>query len=699
MVTQKKKTRGASSRNRVNLYLRDRGPRGSVDRTTLIRHLDRLEERAFTVSASELVFDKLEPMINAPEDVNISIEPKDGEYIVYHPTPGFTFHESPLGQLSILACINNKGTAQIDLDKVTIEYKKGNQTVAKSVSLPSDQLKIDPNYTWCWQNGRPYHENGDVVFLEAPFPSEATFRFHFKGYAAPVVITKKLKAYTQAFELPFETKDLRANEYWSGYSMHGGGDQVFAYDLGVSGYDNGWNDLLPGKDGTKNEHFRIWGKQVHAMADGYVLEVLNDCPNNAAPIPSGLTKAEFEAKMAEQKDKYWGAYEGQGGGAGNHLCIRHGNLVALYAHLQKASIAKTLLTKGASVSKGVVLGKAGNSGNSTAPHLHIQVKTYKDDATTGGEFFRPLIFRNGFVIGRDRYASPNSNVGWTGMKKDGIPGLQGKACFIWPSDMHLYCAYPTNWGEVSKHGIADANFQTEFDRIWTCGYYPIWMDGYDVGGKTYFNLIFRPSTAVLWVARHNMDGNAYQAEYNKWDKEGYRLLTVDSYRRGNKINYAAVWVKDGSPQPLAYHGVTLASHEGSFKSNANKGLVPVNVSCVTLGNTTYVTAIWEKKDVGGFYSRPAMTLQQYKDFFKDYTDNQGFKLVYLNGYTEGAEPMLSGIWYRNAANYSAWWAKHHLSSAAYQTEYKAQLANGFLTRCVTGYADGNTHRFEGIWSK
>jgi hypothetical protein len=61
--------------------------------------------------------------------------------------------------------------------------------------------------------------------------------------------------------------------------------------------------------------------------------------------------------------------------------------------------------------------------------------------------------------------------------------------------------------------------------------------------------------------------------------------------------------------------------------------------------------------------------------------------------------MLSGIWYRNAANYGAWWAKHHLSSAAYQAEYKAQTGNGFLTRCVTGYADGATHRFEGIWSK
>lgn len=698
MATKKKKTSGSSRGAPARRPSRAADAQRTVERPTEIRHLDRLVRPTLTVEASELAFDRPERLL-APQDVNIAIEPKEGEYIVFHPTPGFTFYEALRAQLSILACINNQGSAPVDLDTVTIEYQQGNQTVTKNISLPADQLTIDPYYTWCWQNGRPYHENGDVVFLEAPFPAEATFRFYFKNYTAPIVIKKQLKAYAQALVLPFESKDLETNEYWSSYSMHGGGDQVFAYDLGVSGYEDWWSDLHPEKDGTKNEHFRVWGKNVYAMADGYVLEALNECPGNPAPIPGGLSEEDYEAKMTEQKDKYWGAYENQGGGAGNHLFIRHGNLVALYAHMQPGTISNQLLTKGAPVKKGELLGQAGNSGNSTAPHLHIQVKTYKDDATKDGQFFRPLIFNNGFVIGRDQYPSPDSNVAWSGMKKAGIPGLQGRACFIWPSETHPYCAYPTNWGEVSKHRIAEADYQSEFDKIWTCGYYPIWVDGYDVGGKTFFNVIFRPSAGVQWVARHNMDGNAYQAEYNTWDREGYRLLTVNSYLRNNTINYAAVWVRDGAPQPLAYHGATLEAHELSFESHKKKGLVPVVVSCVASGNTTYVTAIWEQKSTGGFYSRPAMTLQQYKDYFKDYSDERGFKLVYLDGYTKEGKPMLSGVWYGNAPDYNTWWAKHYLTSNAYQNEYTAHLEDGYLTRCVTGYAVGNTHRFEGVWSK
>ncbi|MEQ1675968.1 MAG: peptidoglycan DD-metalloendopeptidase family protein [Chitinophagaceae bacterium] len=672
----------------------------SSAQVTNIRHSDKLEmqKNVTGVKRTNFTFDKTLRIAGAPENVSVFIEPKQGDAVAYLVEPGFSFYEPQKGQLSVYGCVSNTGTAQVDLDKVTIEYDKGNQKITKTIVLAADQLKVDPGYTWCWQNGRDYHVNGDVIFLESPLPTEATFRFYFKNYLTPITITKKLQPYNTGLTLPFKQADLRENEYWSSYAMHGGGDQVFAYDMGVSGYKDGWSDLLPNKDGSKNDHFRIWGKPIYAMADGYVLEFLNECPNNAGPMPGGLTEAQGDQFMADQKTNYWGPYANQGGGGGNHLNIRHGGLVALYAHMQKGSIPAKFLSKNAVVKKGDFLGYAGNAGNSTAPHLHVHVKSYKDDNTKDGEWFRPLIFNNGYVIGKDNYPSPFSNVAWSSLDKEGITGLQGKSSFIYPGN-HPYCAYPTNWGEVCKFGISNDNFQSEFDKIWTCGYYPIWVDGYDAGGKTYFNVIVRPSAGVQWVARHNMDGTAYQTEYNKWDNEGYRLLFVDSYKRNGAVNYTAVWVKDGKPKPLAYHGQTLAYHEANFKANSDKGWVPVNVAVLSVGNETYVTAIWEKKNTGGFYARPAMTLQQYKDYFKDYSDKQKLKLVYLNAYTKNGVPMLSGIWYKTVANYGTWWAKHHLNTPQLQTEYNTQLGNGLLSRAITGYEDGGVQHFEGIWSK
>jgi hypothetical protein len=264
---------------------------------------------------------------------------------------------------------------------------------------------------------------------------------------------------------------------------------------------------------------------------------------------------------------------------------------------------------------------------------------------------------------------------------------------------HPYCEYPTNWGEVSKHGVANSNYQEEFDKIWTCGYYPVWVDGFDVNGKTYFNVIFRPSKNVSWVARHNMDGKKYQAEFDKWVKAGYRLININSYLLSGKLRYAAVWKKDSSVKWMAYHGQPLAWHEANFEKHHKAGWVPANVSCVHIGSKTYVSALWEKKKTGGFYLRPDMTLQGFKDAFKDYTDKKKFKLVYLDAYVKGGKPRLSGIWYKNAPDYNSWWEKHHLSGAQYQTEYTSMLSKGYLTRCVAGYEDGDKAHYEGIWSK
>ena len=171
-------------------------------------------------------------------------------------------------------------------------------------------------------------------------------------------------------------RDLRPGEFWTthGTAHANTQQQFFAYDVCVS-TDGTWGTgrLLPGTDGTMNEHYRLWGKPIHAIADGNVADFCNDFPTNQVP---------------GQVDPAAAAYDFKGQpfhGNGNFFTIADTSKeeTILYAHMQPGTLNPALLKVGNAVKKGDFLGLAGNAGAASEPHLHIHANR---TPTSGGSW-------------------------------------------------------------------------------------------------------------------------------------------------------------------------------------------------------------------------------------------------------------------------------------------------------------------------
>lgn len=137
------------------------------------------------------------------------------------------------------------------------------------------------------------------------------------------------------------------------------------------------------------ERFPGFGRHIVAPVAGLVLAAHDAEPDH--PAYRGLPSVGYALTQHRRAAAGWLAL------AGNHVLIDGGGVIVALCHLQQGSVE---VVSGQPVHVGARLGRCGNSGNSTEPHLHLQAF---DDRDVERADAVPLTFegalpRNGEVI-------------------------------------------------------------------------------------------------------------------------------------------------------------------------------------------------------------------------------------------------------------------------------------------------------------
>lgn len=165
------------------------------------------------------------------------------------------------------------------------------------------------------------------------------------------------------YNLPFEDEWY---VYWGGHdaliNYHYEYEHIrYAYD-----FIKVENNYSYKGDPLNNESYFAFNQPIVAPAAGKVIKVVNDIPDN--------TPGQFNEQYPE----------------GNMVMIEHEHgEISLIAHFKQHSI---VVQEGDIVENGQMLGKTGNSGYSSEPHIHFQVNKKLDN---NSEVVIPIKFVNG----------------------------------------------------------------------------------------------------------------------------------------------------------------------------------------------------------------------------------------------------------------------------------------------------------------
>ena len=360
----------------------------------------------------------------AAPKINVEVQPTNNGKVYYLPIAARSAGEPELVKIVVRLRITNNETRPITLSAITFAFPtvpipmKG-EKIAMDPAGEDDPNNgvIAPGTTAVWSNGVVDLDTSEAgvnkvrneVYLNAPAPAKIKITLTFAKFSDPFTVTMDLIPFTNptgdgSFLLPFSAADMDHGEYVVTSAQHwanGGanGTQIYAHDIGVQAKVSGeWTALLPGKEGNQNDHYRVWGKPVRALADGTVISFANDFEDN--PKPGEKLSADA-----------------------NHIWVRHGNVKVYYTHFQKGSIPAELRQANAPVTAGQILGLAGNSGRSDAPHLHLECRDFATNSLRG------LPFRKGWVLDREKIGSDGTGP-WVRLTSDGI---SKEAVAIWPA--------------------------------------------------------------------------------------------------------------------------------------------------------------------------------------------------------------------------------------------------------------------------
>lgn len=154
-------------------------------------------------------------------------------------------------------------------------------------------------------------------------------------------------------------------------------------------------------------------------------------------------------------------------------------------------------------------------------------------------------------------------------------------------------------GWVARHDMTSAGYQAEFNNWVGKGFRLTHVSGYQDGGVAKYAALWeKPAVAgPAWVARHGMTSAQYQSAFNGYVAQGYRLVLVSGYVVNGVDYYAAIWEKSSTPTGawVARHGLTSAQYQAEFDKWVGQGYKLTVVSGYTLsGNQDRYAAIWIK---------------------------------------------------------------------------------------------------------
>lgn len=251
---------------------------------------------------------------------------------------------------------------------------------------------------------------------------------------------------------------------------------------------------------------------------------------------------------------------------------------------------------------------------------------------------------------------------------------------------------------ASIFGYSQAKYQEWSDALDKRDLRPTFISVAGIGGKLAFaeiaieNMPRRP-----WGTRYNITAEEFQRELGERREKGFRPICISGYQRGDAINYAVVYVKDGV-EPWEARWAQSGKDAGDTENKMTKdGMRPIQIVGYPGSDGPLFASIYIKSDGRHWVSRTNITAAQYESYLDEYSKKNGRPIGVCAYPTKDGTRF--GIVIEENKEKIAWQERHHLTPKDYQRTLDEMTGKGYRPMNVYAYPWEGETRYLAVFVK
>ena len=320
-------------------------------------------------------------------------------------------------------------------------------------------------------------------------------------------------------------------------------------------------------------------------------------------------------------------------------------------------------------------------------------KSWEHGGTLDGATSTLVRDRNGFAWAfLANYWPPDSD--YTSLISYGLSKVKDW-CKVKKVDIEYGDAATLNRKYVINIKLPHAAYEHRHNIFTSLGYRPYWINGYQVKGHTYLNVIWVKDKQD-YVSHHALTESELTSWVNRYPVVGYRPCHIDSYMCGKECLYAVIFLKQSSSPWKLYHCLSMEQLTAKTSKLKEQGYIITRQSVTFVNEQHQVAALYEKQDSGGNWSKTGLNSEAYLSEFAKHT-RYGHLLAYVKGYEDGEAPSFSTIW-TNPGPYH-YTSEVDMSACRLLNDFVFAAEKKFNPLCISGYEEEGAHKFVAVCFK